>query len=83
MEFRREAKVLTGANVMEIFKGDHVLVNLAPFIGSIRRNRSSVPCEVLDVSGEQIEIRTHAPHREFDLHVHRDWVEQKLEPVSV
>ena len=45
---------------MEIQKGDRVLVNVAPFIGSIMRSNESIPCEVLDVDGIQVHVRAEA-----------------------
>ncbi len=42
---------------MDIQKGDHVLVNVAPFIGSLMRGSESIPCEVLDVNGLQVFVR--------------------------
>jgi hypothetical protein len=68
---------------MDILKGDHVLVNVAPFIGSLRRNRQSVTCEVLAVHGDEVEVRTLAPCREITLRVERFWIERKLELASV
>jgi hypothetical protein len=68
---------------MEIQVGDHVLVNVAPFIGSLRRNKQSVACEVLAVQDDEVEIRTLAPCREVSLTVERYWIDCKLEPVGV
>jgi len=68
---------------MDIQVGDRVLVNVAPFIGSLRRNRQSVACEVLAVKDDEVEIRTLAPCREVSLTIERFWIDRKLEPVSV
>ncbi|MGO9110338.1 MAG: hypothetical protein ACLP9L_14035 [Thermoguttaceae bacterium] len=68
---------------MDIHKGDHVLVNLAPFIGSLRRNKQSVTCEVLVVHGDEVEIRTLPPCRELILRVERYWIDHVCEPTSV
>ena len=68
---------------MDIDKGDHVLVNVAPFIGSLRRNKQSVSCEVLAVDGDEVEIRTLPPCRELNLRVERYWIDHKLEPTGV
>ncbi len=68
---------------MDICKGDHLLVNVAPFIGSQRRNRQSVICEVLAVYSDKVEIRTLPPCREFTLRVEHYWIDRKLEPASV
>jgi hypothetical protein len=68
---------------MDIYTGDHVLVNVAPFIGSLRRNKQSVACEVLAVHGDEVEIRTLAPCREVVLNIERFWIDRKLEPASV
>jgi len=68
---------------MDIHKGDHVLVNVAPFIGSLRRNKQSVTCEVLSVHRDEVEIRTLPPCRELTLRVERYWIDHKLEPARV
>ena len=68
---------------MDIHTGDQVLVNVAPFIGSLRRNKQSVACEVLAIQGDEVEIRTLAPYREVNLRVERFWIDRKLEPLSV
>ncbi len=68
---------------MDVHKGDQVLVNVAPFIGSLRRNEQSVACEVLAVHGNEIEVRTLAPCREFTLLIERFWIDHKLEAASV
>ena len=68
---------------MDIHEGDHVLVNVAPFIGSLRRNKQSVTCEVLAVQGDEVEIGTLPPYREFTLRVERYWIDRKLEPTGV
>ena len=68
---------------MDIHTGDHVLVNVAPFIGSLRRNKQSVACEVLALHGDEVEIRTLPPCREFTLRIERYWLDCKLEPTGV
>jgi len=68
---------------MDVHKGDHVLVNLAPFIGSLRRNKQSVVCEVLAVDGDEVEVRTLPPCREFTLRVERFWIDRKPVPAHV
>ena len=68
---------------MDIHKGDHVLVNVAAFIGSLRRNKQSVTCEVLSLHGDLVEIRTLPPCREFTLQIERYWLDGKLEPMGV
>jgi hypothetical protein len=68
---------------LDIRKGDHALVNVAPFIGSLRRNRQSVACEILAVRGDDIEVRTLPPCRECCLQVKRLWIDRVLEPTSV
>jgi hypothetical protein len=68
---------------MDIHTGDQVLVNVAPFIGSLRRNKQSVACEVLAIHGDEVEIRTLAPYREVNLRVERFWIDRKLEPLGV
>ena len=57
---------------MDIREGDHVLVNVATVLGSLRRNKQSVICEVLAIDGDEVEIRALPPCREFTLpHVER------------
>jgi hypothetical protein len=64
---------------MEVQKGDRVLVNLAPFIGSVRRKEESISCRVLAVDGPHVEVRTESPYREFSLRVQNTWIEGRLE----
>ena len=64
---------------MDIKRGDCVLVNLAPFIGTSQRNKESIPCRVLAVDTNHVEIRTDHPYREFSLRVQATWIEGKLE----
>ncbi len=61
---------------MDIQKGDHVIVNLAPFIGSIMRCDDSVPCEVVEVDGLQALVCTLPPYREVSLWVLSSWIER-------
>jgi len=68
---------------MDVRKGDHVQVNVAPFIGSLRRNKQSVACQVLAVHGDEIEVCTLPPCREFTLRIKRFWIDHKLEPAGV
>jgi hypothetical protein len=68
---------------MEIRTGDRVFVNVAPFIGSLRRNKQSVECEVVAVDGDDVQIRTLAPYRELNLKVERFWIDRILEAVTV
>ena len=71
---------------MDIQKGDRVVVNVAPFIGSAMRGHDSIPCEVLDVDGIQIHVRAEAPYRDVSLLILSNWVEgrpgQKRELLS-
>jgi hypothetical protein len=67
---------------MDIEKGDRVRVNVAPFIGSLRRSKQTVMCEVIDVEGDEIEVRTLPPCREVTLAIGRFWIEQALEVAS-
>jgi hypothetical protein len=63
---------------MEVLKGDHVLVNVAPFIGSIMRSNESIPCVVLEVDGLQALVRAEPPYRDVALWVLTDWIEGPL-----
>ncbi|MFZ1935235.1 MAG: hypothetical protein WCB27_10955 [Thermoguttaceae bacterium] len=62
---------------MGIQKGDHVLVNVAPFIGSVMRGSESIPCEVLDVDGIQVYVRAEPPYRGVSLWVLSSWVDSQ------
>lgn len=64
---------------MNLQKGDRVLVNVAPFIGSIMRGDESVPCEVLDVDGLQVHVRTLWPYREVSLWILSSWIDGDLQ----
>jgi hypothetical protein len=64
---------------MDIQKGDHVLVNVAPFIGSIMRSEESIPCTVLDVDGIQIHVRAEPPYRAVSLWTLSSWVDGRLQ----
>jgi hypothetical protein len=63
---------------MQIEKGERVLVNVAPFIGSIMRSDESIPCEVLDVDGIQVHVRAEPPYRPVSLWVLSSWVDGRL-----
>ncbi|MBN1394190.1 MAG: hypothetical protein JW959_04135 [Pirellulales bacterium] len=62
---------------MEVQKGDRVLVNLAPFIGSVMRSDDSISCEVLDVDGLQVLVRAEPPYRDVSLWVMIDWIDSQ------
>ncbi|NLX55856.1 MAG: hypothetical protein GXY58_12135 [Planctomycetaceae bacterium] len=63
---------------MNVQKGDRVLVNVAPFIASARRQRDSVPCEILEVDGTRVRVATQAPCREMDVWVQNCWIDRVL-----
>jgi hypothetical protein len=60
---------------MDIQKGDRVLVNVAPFIGSIMRGDESIPCEVLEVEGIRVHVRAEPPYRAASLWVLSSWID--------
>ncbi len=64
---------------MDIEKGDHVLVNVAPFIGSIMRSSESIPCEVLDVDGIQVHVRAEPPYRGVSLWILSSWIDGRCQ----
>jgi hypothetical protein len=64
---------------MEIQKGDRVLVNVAPFIGSIMRSNESIPCEVLEVDGIQVHVRAELPYRNVSLWILASWVDGRVQ----
>lgn len=63
---------------MDIRKGDRVLVNLAPFIGSALPSKESIPCVVLDLNEVQVHVRTEPPYREVSLWVLSTWINGKV-----
>lgn len=67
---------------MDIRKGDCLLVNLAPFIGSPRRCGQSIPCRVIDVAEEQVQVLTDAPHRQVAIWVSLAWIDDIMEPAT-
>jgi hypothetical protein len=64
--------------VMDVRKGDRVLVNVAPFIGSASRCDDSIPCEVLAVDGMRTRVRVEPPYRDVSLWVNSSWIEESL-----
>jgi hypothetical protein len=60
---------------MDIEKGDRVLVNVAPFIGSVMRSNESIPCEVLEVDGLQVHVRAEPPYRGVSLWILSSWID--------
>lgn len=68
---------------MNFAKGDRVLVNVAPFIGSTRRAKDSVACEIVGAADDLVQVRTEPPCRSVVLWVHSKWIEGKLETCQV
>lgn len=64
---------------MDIRSGDRVMVNLAPFIGSKVRSRQSVPCEVLAVREDALQIVTEYPCRRCELWVDLVWLDDVID----
>jgi hypothetical protein len=64
---------------MDVRKGDRVLVNVAPFIGSAVRGEESIPCEALAVDGLQVLVRVEPPYRTVSLWVLTSWIEGQVE----
>jgi hypothetical protein len=64
---------------IQVKKGDHVLVNIAPFIGSMKRSDDSIPCEILDVDGPEVQVRTEEPYRMVSLWVLASWIDGVVE----
>jgi hypothetical protein len=65
--------------MMDIQKGDRVLVNLAPFIGWERRAKTAIPCRVLAVQGTRLQVTAEYPCRDVTLSIQVDSVEERLE----
>jgi hypothetical protein len=68
---------------MAIQKGDQVLVNVAPFVGSLRRSKESIPCRVVAVDEPHVQVETDYPYRTVSLWILSDWIEGKLEQQPV
>jgi hypothetical protein len=64
---------------MAVQTGDHVLVNVAPFVGSVRRSKESIPCRVLAIDGPHVQVETDFPCRALSLWVLSNWIERKLD----
>ena len=64
---------------MDIRQGEHVLVNLAPFIGSSRRSSESIACNVRAIDDTRVEVETEEPYRRFSLWVASTWIDGKVE----
>jgi hypothetical protein len=60
-------------------EGDRVLVNVAPFIGSLRRNKDSVPCRILSVEDGAVEVVTEEPYRPVRIWISASWIESRTE----
>ena len=67
---------------MELQKGDRVLVNVAPFIGSLRRNEESIPCQVVEANGDWVEVCTEPPYKRVALWIRASWIEDLLQPAD-
>jgi hypothetical protein len=52
-----------------------VLVNVAPFIGSVTRCDESIPCEVLELNGLRIHVRVEPPYRGVSLWILSSWID--------
>ncbi len=63
---------------MDLAAGDRVLVNVAPFIGSERRVKDSVTCEILAVTEDSVQVRPEPPCRGVELWVQTRWIESRL-----
>ncbi len=68
---------------MEYQVGDHVRVNLAPFIGSVMRSKQSVPCKILAIDGIHVEVSSHYPCREVTLWLLASWIEEVVVSAGV
>ena len=69
-----------GEKKMDIQQGEHVLVNLAPFIGSLQHSNESIPCDVLAIDGTSVEVTTLEPFRRFSLWVSSRWIDSRIDP---
>jgi hypothetical protein len=65
---------------MDIQRGERVLVNLAPFIGSSQRSNESIACNVRAIDGTSVEVETEEPpYRRFSLWVASGWIDGRAE----
>jgi len=60
---------------MNIRVGSHVMVNLAPFIGSKVRSRQSIPCRVTAVEGDHFQVTPEFPYRSVTIRIPPKWIE--------
>ncbi len=63
-------------SAVQLNQGDRVRVNVAPFIASQRRQRQSVPCEVVRVEGPRVLVVTRSPFRRIELWVDDCWIDR-------
>lgn len=77
---RTQHEPFLGEEKMDIQQGEHVLVNLAPFIGSLRHSNESIPCDVLAIDGTLVEVETKEPCRRFSLWVASTWIDGRIDP---
>jgi hypothetical protein len=68
---------------MEVHEGDHVRVNLAPFIGSAMRCNLSVPCKILTIDGIHVQACSEYPCREVALWVDARWIDELVFSTAV
>ncbi len=64
---------------MFLHEGDRVWVNVAAFIASARRREDQIPCDILDVAGGRVLVKTLPPYRVFTLWIDAVWVEGYVE----
>jgi hypothetical protein len=60
---------------MEIRKGEHVNVNVAPFIGCARPGAETIPCEVIETDGPFLRVRAQPPYRGATMWILSTWIE--------
>jgi len=65
---------------MYLQKGNRVLVNVAPFIASLRRNKDSIPCRILSVKETSVEVATEYPYRQISMWISPSWIEELINP---
>jgi hypothetical protein len=64
---------------MSFMAGDRVLVNVAPFIGSARPARESIPCEILAVDDDRVQVRPEPPLRSISIWIQTRWIDCRID----
>lgn len=58
--------------------GDHVMVNVAPFIGCARPIAETVPCQVIETDGPYLLVRAEPPYRGATMWILSSWIDEGI-----